>query len=162
MIKYFFISLTINCFMKCRKPEELKQVENLLQEKGYSYRVFYYEYGYDETDFQNYLKDCQFGIWVGRHESQGFAFLETLSCDVPLLIWNVTSMNQEYGSGYADYKATVIPYWDTTCGEVFYESSELNKTFQQFIFNLNFYKPRDYVLNHLSAETCEKIVNFLF
>ena len=51
---------------------------------------------YNETDYINYLKECKYGIWVDAHESQGFALEEALSLDVPLLVWNIKSLNQEY------------------------------------------------------------------
>lgn len=146
----------VTVYYKCRKPEELAQVETLLKERGFSYRVFHYDHRYHEHEFLDHLKKSQFGIWVGRHESQGFALEESLACGVPLLVWDVTSLNQEYGSQYPDYPATCIPYWDETCGEVFYEGSQLPATFDVFLSKLYDYKPRDYIVQHLSAEACEK------
>ena len=110
----------------------------------------------------DHLKKSKFGIWLGRHESQGFALEETLACDVPLLVWDVTSMNQEDGSNWPEYKATSIPYWDENCGKVFYQSSELHESMDEFILNLPNYKPREYICNHLSAEVCENILFSLF
>jgi len=108
------------------------------------------------------LQNSKFGIWLGRHESQGFALEEALSCNVPLLVWNVTSMNQEYGLNYPDIKATTIPYWDERCGEYFYDFEELDNTFNLFISKLDTYKPREYVLENLSVEVCqEKFIDLL-
>ena len=50
--------------------------------------------------FFNYLQNSKYGIWLDAHESQGFALQEALSCNVPLLVWNISSMNQEYNSTY--------------------------------------------------------------
>ena len=38
------------------------------------------------------LKQARFCIWIGRHESQGFAFQECLASNVPILVWDVQSM----------------------------------------------------------------------
>jgi hypothetical protein len=38
---------------------------------------------------------------------------------VPLLVWNVSSMNQEQNSSYNNIPATTIPYWNESCGEYF-------------------------------------------
>lgn len=149
-------------YFKDRNYGELENIISLLNEKGYSYQIFNYKNRYYENEFIDYLKNSKFGIWIGRHESQGFALEESLACDIPLLVWDVTSMNQEEGSNYPDYKATCIPYWDENCGEVFYDNSQLLSTFEIFISNLHNYKPREFILNHLSSEVCENIMNSLF
>ena len=130
-------------------------LENFLRFKNISYRIFSYVDRYDENDYLDYLQNSKYGIWLDAHESQGFALEEALSCNVPLLVWNVNSMNQEYGSNYNNIPATTIPYWDETCGEFFYDSNELNNTFENFISKLDTYKPRDFILNNLSVDICE-------
>ena len=143
-------------YYKCRKQHELNVLIEFLKERGYSPRIFNYNASYPENEFINQLKNSKFGVWLGRHESQGFALEESLSCNVPLLVWDVRSMNQEEGNNYPDYKGTCIPYWDSTCGEYFYDESELKATFDLFISKMNTYTPREYILNHLSPEVCEK------
>ena len=99
---------------------------------------------------------------MGRHESQGFALEEALSCNVPLLVWDVKSMNEEHGSNYNNIPATVIPYWDKRCGENFYNLNELESVFSKFILNINNYKPREYVLENLTFNVCEKnLINLI-
>ena len=76
-----------------------------------------------EDDYVECLKNAKYGIWVGRHESQGFALQEALSCDVPLLVWGVTNMNQQHNwKGCPDVPGTTIPFWDNRCGEFFHET----------------------------------------
>jgi hypothetical protein len=79
-----------------------------------------------------------------------------LSCNVPLLVWNVTSLNQEHGSNYPNAPATTIPYWDERCGEYFTDIHQLETTFNKFITNLSEYKPREYILENISIEKCEE------
>lgn len=142
-------------YFKRRHPNELHYLENFLKHKNISYRIFSYVNKYHENDYLNYLQNSKYGIWLDAHESQGFALEEALSCNVPLLVWNVTSMNQEHGSKYKNIPATTIPYWDETCGEFFYNGNELNNTFEKFISKLDSYKPRDFILNNLSIDICE-------
>ena len=71
-----------------------------------------------------------------------------------MLVWNVTSMNQEEGVNYPELKATSIPYWDERCGEFFYNKSEFINKYNKFINNLETYSPREYVLKNLSVEKC--------
>lgn len=114
-------------YYKDRDPLELEFIKKYLVSAGVSFRIFSYSEKYTETDYINYLQNTKYCIWLGRHESQGFALEEALSCDVPLLVWNVKSMNQTYGTSCDDIPATTIPYWDERCGEFFIETMSLKK-----------------------------------
>ena len=72
-------------------------------------------------------------------------------------------MADEFGSSYSEeHKATTIPYWDDRCGHVFYEEYEFETAFNIYINNINNYKPREYILEHLSFEACEnKLIDFI-
>jgi hypothetical protein len=149
-------------YFKRRHPSELHYLENFLRSKNISYRIFSYVDRYNESDYLNYLQNSKYGIWLGAHESQGFALQEALSCNVPLLVWNVTSMNQEYGSTYSKLPATTTSYWDNKCGELFYNVNEFEVTYNKFIENINNYKPREFILENLSVDVCEtKLIEFI-
>jgi hypothetical protein len=142
-------------YFKNRNPNELNIIEQFLKNKNIIYTLFSYNKCYDENCYLNCLQNSKYGLWIGTHESQGFALQEALSCNVPLLVWNVTSMNQEYGSNYLDFKATTIPYWDYKCGEYFYDAFELEVTYNKFINNLENYRPREFIIENLSFDKCE-------
>jgi hypothetical protein len=148
-------------YYKSRIPSELNKLKKFMDANNISYKLFSYTRRYSENDYLNCLQNAKFGIWLGRHESQGFALEEALSCNVPLLVWNVTSMNQEYNSSYDDIPATTIPYWDSRCGEYFTNYDELQNTFNNFISKINEYKPRDFILENLSMKICNKIFDNL-
>ena len=148
-------------YFKSRHPNELSFIINFLKTNNFDVHIFSYMSKYSEEDYINYLHNSKFGIWLGRHESQGFALEEALSCNVPLFVWDVTSMNQEYGYNYDNIPATCIPYWDDRCGEFFYKTEELENTFNKFISNLNIYKPREYILQNISIKKCEQLFNEL-
>ena len=141
-------------YYKHRNKKELVQVFQLLKDKNI--RPIVIKYGkYKERYYLECLQKAKYMIFLGGHESQGFALQEALSCDVPLLVWNVRSMNQERaGYKYDDIPATSIPYWDERCGEFFHDGVELEPTFNKFLENLENYKPRDYVVENLSVERC--------
>jgi len=147
-------------YYKSRNPQELQFMENVLRQLGLPYKIFCYRPGYNENEYLEYLQNSRFGIWVDAHESQGFALEEALACNVPLFVWNIRSMNQEYGQSYSDIPATTIPYWDSRCGEYFYDMNDFEEKFRLFLHNINnnSYRPRDYVLENLSPEICEKRV----
>ena len=149
-------------YFKRRKVHELNYITNYLSALHIPYRVFDYVQSYSESDYIDYLKSSKYGIWLDAHESQGFATAEALSCNVPLLVWNVTSMNQEDGCHYPDIPATSIGYWGESCGEVFHNYMDFESTFHLFLSKLHTYCPREYIVNHLSIEKCEeKFINLL-
>jgi len=143
-------------YHKRRKPEELKLITDFLTEKNIKYHLFDYVKHYEEEDYLSVLKRAKYGIWLGTHESQGFGLEEALSCNVPLLVWNVTRMSQEAGQEqtYAHIKtpATTIAYWSENCGEFFYQAEEFLPTYDKFIAKLEQYTPRQYILDNLSME----------
>ena len=112
---------------------------------------------YKEEDFLLYLKTCKYGIVLGGHESQGFAIEEALSCNVPLIVWNVEFMSQEEGGNYSNIPCTNIEYWDERCGEFFYRSEEFEEIYNKFMSKIDTYKPREYILEHLSPEKCSEL-----
>jgi hypothetical protein len=143
-------------YYKSRHPQELFFIENFLKHNNINHRIFHYHHRYNEDEYIEYLQRSRFGIWLDGHESQGFALEEALSCNVPLLVWNVRSMNQEYGQNHPDIPATTIPYWDERCGEYFYDMTDFRDKINKFFSNLESYKPREYILENLSQELCEK------
>lgn len=142
-------------YFKHRNQIDLDYIKNFLKNKYINYTVFSYDNKYNEIDYIDYLQNTKYCIWIDAHESQGFALQEALACDVPLLVWNISSMNQEYGSNYPDLAATTIPYWDNRCGELFYHINEFEIIYSTFIKNLETYTPRKYILENLSIEVCE-------
>jgi hypothetical protein len=149
-------------YFKRRKHSELNYLLDFFKTKNIEIKLFDYVSHYSEEEYLNYLQNSSYGIWLDAHESQGFALQEALSCDVPLLVWNVSSMNQEYGSNYSDIPATTISYWDERCGEYFYNENEFENIYNLFIHKLDTYKPREFVLENLSIESCEnKLINFI-
>jgi len=142
-------------YHKSRKIEDLEFIINNLLNRGIkNFKIFSYQYKYNEEDFLNYLHNCKYGIIVDAHESQGFAIQEMLSCNVPLLVWTVSSLTQEEGTNYNDYPATTIPYWNDNCGEYFYNANEFEEKYKLFMDNLEKYKPREFILNTLSPKIC--------
>jgi hypothetical protein len=143
-------------YFKNRNPLELRYIEHFLSTQNIQYVVFDYNKKYDEQEYIDCLHNAKYGIWLGCHESQGFALEEALSCNVPLFVWSVKSMNQEYGCNYYDIPATTIPYWDERCGEFTYDIENFYNKFQHFLMKLETYRPREYIIENLSMDVCEK------
>jgi hypothetical protein len=143
-------------YFKYRFPTELEYLENFFKNKNIEYIIFYYEKTYKEGQYLSYLKECKYGVFVTSSESQGFALEEALSCNVPLLVWDVRTLNDQTAATLPSYFATSIPYWDNRCGEFFYDKDELEEKHKLFISNLDKYNPREYILENLTYEKCEE------
>jgi hypothetical protein len=152
-------------YSKHRNPNELHYLTDFLhQQQITNYRIFDYHQRYQEDDYLAYLQQSKYGIILDAHESQGFAIEEALACDVPLLVWNAQTMNQEYNSQYHPIPCTSIPYWNDQCGEYFHHPNELPATFHLFQSKLQAQKfnPRQYILDNLSSEKCAERFMTLF
>lgn len=145
---------TVFIYFKRRLPNELHTVYNFLVHNGFNPIIFDYVKQYNEVDYMNCLHNSKFGLWLDAHESQGFALQEALACNVPLIVWNISSMNQEFRSSYPDIAASSIPYWNDTCGEYFTDVSKLQPTLDKLLKNLDAYKPREFILENLSIAKC--------
>lgn len=142
-------------YFKHRNPQDLNMILQFLKNKNISYKIFSYHSKYNENSYLNCLQNAKYGIWVDAHESQGFALQEALSCDVPLLVWDVQSMSQAFNYNFPNYKATTTSYWDNSCGEKFYDIAEFEETYDRFINNIENYNPRKFIVDNLSIEACE-------
>ena len=100
------------------------------------------------------MQNAKYGIIIDAHESQGFAIEEALSCNVPLLVWNVSFMSHEHGSNYPNIPCSSIAYWDERCGEFFYTAKEFETTYNKLITKLETYRPREYIMENLSPQKC--------
>jgi glycosyltransferase involved in cell wall biosynthesis len=156
-----------DCFVyfKGRKQELLEFAEATLKSLGLRYTILRYG-SYTEEEYLDVLRSSKVGLWIGSHESQGFALQEALSANVPLLVWNVKSMFDEYNRAneisYKEdqlkykLKATSVPYWDSRCGELFYEKEEFSTKLMTILQKYEEYHPRAFILETLSPVACYK------
>lgn len=145
-------------YFKNRDPSILDQVQPYFGDHAVTIK-----YGsYNEKDYLKLISSAPYCIWIGSHESQGFAFQEAMSCDTPIFVIDVNSLRDEWGStvwknSFADNPllATSASYFNETCGLI--SSVETWKDdYQIFMSNLKGYAPRDFVLNNLSPQACVK------
>lgn len=145
-------------YCKARHPSCLDAVLRFLEEKQQSVVVLKYG-AYHDSDFKQQLKDAKMVVWIGSHESQGFAFQETQASNIPILVWDVTSVNDEYNYGwpYASYiqrghplLATTANCWSDACGIKIHDASELEQAFASMNERIDTFTPRDFIQPTLS------------
>lgn len=125
--------------------------------------IFDYDTKYNEDDYLDTISKAPYGIWIGRHESQGFALQEALSCDCPLFVIDVKSKREEntpnsFWHTYLpdkDLKATSASYFDQNCGIVCYPEDWKIK-YEIFKNNIKNYNSREFILKNLSPSACVK------
>ena len=147
-------------YFKHRHTNCLNTVIETVKGMGLTYTVIQYG-SYTEKQYISTLNRVRFCIWVGSHESQGFALQECLSMNVPIFVWNATNMREEYSNNnqvFSNYSqnlaCTTVPYWDSRCGKIWDTSKEMRPELSEFISKLNTYSPRSYVVENLSDKVC--------
>jgi hypothetical protein len=143
-------------YFKDRKTAELQTVKQFLESKGYTVYVIGYQNKYKEENFIAMLQDVDFVFFLGCHESQGFAFQEILSMNVPILCWGVTHLSQQEGGNRPHIPGQTWTYWDETCGKIFTREEELESTYDEFTtaYAQGKYQPRKFIVRELSPEAC--------
>lgn len=118
-------------YFKQRREEDLEQVQKILDTQKIGYTCIRYG-SYSELLFQEALHSAKYVIWIGCSESQGIAFAEILSCNIPILVWDTLSLRQSIFQGASftedelDYVGvTSAPYFDDSCGIRIFHASEI-------------------------------------
>lgn len=142
-------------YHKRRSVEDLNSAVAFLEKNKLKYRVI--SYGtYADSDFVNIISECKYGLIINNTETQGIAIQEMMSCNLPLLVWDVKEWTDR-GSDNLAY-ATSIPYFDNRCGEVFFSIHEIDYRYQKLINSE--YDPRSYIKEHCNYITqSQKLVD---
>lgn len=158
------IPFNVLVYGKNRSPSEKTFVKGVLDNLHIPYE--YFQYGsYKDKDYQDAIKRAHFCIWIGRHESQGFAFQECLAQNVPILCLSTRTMfeecDDETGAGhYEQYRGKkklegyTASYWSNECGICITNINEFVVAFKCMIEEYRKFKPREFIKSELSDEVC--------
>ena len=151
---------TLDCivYFKRRNPMELNKVLSILEFMKVKYQCFSYG-SYQEHAYQQALQTTKCIVWLGTHESQGFALQEALSRNIPICILDAKTMYDEYKGydsyrGTKDLKSTTASWWDSRCGEKISNIDSLHETLTNMLTSISSYKPAEYVKEVLSDDVC--------
>jgi hypothetical protein len=148
---------TVMLYHKHRPLDELNNIINKLNHKRISFQIVPYG-AYDEEEYIDVLRKSRYCIWHGRLESQGIALQEALSCNVPMIVCDVTHIGQlkharvEFPDSVKHIPATSIPYFSEACGIRVTNLDELEEAIDIMEGNAKLYEPRSYVIENLSLE----------
>jgi hypothetical protein len=131
----------------------------LLSDRGLS--VVRLVYGtYEESTYRSLVRRSRSMLFFSAHESQGIAYQECLSCDVPVLAWDqgwYLDPNR-FQWGTPEIRASSVPYFDSRCGETFRSAHDFEPQLERFLVRLGKqdFRPREYILENLGLERCSR------
>lgn len=159
-------------YFKQRDLKFLEETKIILKKLNLDYTELHYG-SYKEEEYLNALKECRFGIWIGCSESQGIGLQEALATNLPLIVLDANSLfdaiptNSKKYAGYGfpkslkKIKTTTTPYFDSRCGLVIENTTDLEKSVLHMLKTINEYNPREYIEENLSLEKCtHMLLNF--
>lgn len=156
------INEELDCFIyyKNRSPRDLALTEALCRKFKLKYKVLKYG-SYKEEELYNLCQTIQtnggFIILLTGTESQGIAYMQMLSFDIPCYVLNNPTWKSE--DGLHEAAATSVPYFTKKCGEVVHDINI--KNFERFLSQVKdrVYSPRDYILdNHTLEKSAENYI----
>lgn len=146
------LSANLRCllYFKNRSQTDLQFVQNTLRDRHIEFKVL--EYGnYSEDQLREASYWASFGIILTNTESQGIAYMELLSTDLPLFVYDQPWWNNE--GQYPKVDASSVPYFSEACGEkTVSPNKELFEVFLNNVRSGSVYSPRDYILSEHTLE----------
>lgn len=145
-------------YTKGRSQEDIDEIKTFLGAHNIETTVFAYG-TYSEAALMQAAKNARYGIILDSSESQGLAIEEMLALDLPLVVFDITTLDQKTHGSPKEYVATSVPYFDHSCG---YSSSHIEE-FKQLVLRIDRetntptgkhlqFQPRQFILNTLSLK----------
>jgi glycosyltransferase involved in cell wall biosynthesis len=136
----------------------INPILSALKKKGWRVAVVRYGF-YREEDYRALLRRSKAMVFICEHETQGLAYQEALSCDVPVLAWDSEGfwVDRDYYPNRVKFSpVTSVPYWDERCGMKFQNLEQFMTRIDSFMERVGRgeFQPRAYILDHLTLELC--------
>jgi len=126
---------------------KLKNVLKKLLDDGISYEGLIYG-NYEEEELISVARSAKYCIMVAGSETQGIAYQEILSMNVPIYVVDCNDTHQFEPNECPG--ATSAPYFDDRCG---IKHTDLSR-FDEFLDRLDEFSPREYILENLTLKKC--------
>lgn len=157
------IKKDILVYTKGRDQSDIDSAVELLTEQGFTFTVLSYG-SYTERELIQHALTHTVGLVIVSSESQGLALEELMALNLPLLVWNIETVNQRTlqpkiipcGTNYTSRNisgnelATSVPYFSSECGIVVKKIDEIVPALQSMLHTLERFHPRTYIENNLS------------
>jgi hypothetical protein len=125
-----------------------------LKQTGYQVEIIKYG-SYTHAEYLQALQHAKLMVGFSQSESQGIAWAEAWSADVPTLIVR----NDINTHRHKTYRSSTAPYLSSQTGMFFNDLSDFEGVFNYWKMNQDKFNPRQYVIDNLSDERCaQKLV----
>ncbi len=121
--------------------------------EGCGLRTATIRYGqYDRDAYKALLSASKMMIFLCEHETQGMAYQEALTSNVPVLAWdNGFWLDPQREKFEPDpVPASSVPYFSEECGRTFKDIQSFYPAFEEFLQHQAEYRPRRFVEQHLT------------
>ena len=133
----------------------LSSIIERIKKKSLTFRVL--KYGkYQLKQYKRYLTRSKCMIFLCEHESQGIAYQEALSMNVPVFAWDQGYCLDPNRFKWNDpiIPATSVPFFDERCGMKFKDFEEFQFLYEPFMSKVtnSEFSPREYILENLTLK----------
>tara|TARA_Y100000034_G_scaffold51624_1_gene63457 strand:+ start:667 stop:1509 length:843 start_codon:yes stop_codon:yes gene_type:complete len=125
----------------------LQKVLKKIIDDGISYEGLIYG-NYEEEELISIARSAKYCIMVAGSETQGIAYQEILSMNVPIYV--VDCNRTHHFKPNNPEGVTSAPYFDDRCG---IKHPDLSR-FDEFLDRLDEFSPREYILENLTLKKC--------
>lgn len=134
-----------------READTLEPLLAHLRAKGRSYEIVRYGH-HHQSDFIAGLKRSRALVFICEHETQGLAYQEALSANIPVFAWDEGEIaDPTIAPPPSGTIVSSVPYFDARCGVTF-RRADMTHRFDDFWSRLGEFRPREYVLETLSLQ----------
>ena len=133
----------------------VQPIREYLRANKHSYTEIRYGQ-YSTEEYRAKLRRAKAMIFLSAHESQGLAYQECLSCNVPVIAWDqgfwLDTARHKYGR--SNVPATSVPFFDERCGSRFRDFGGFAAEFDPFLERAlsGAFRPREFILENLTIE----------
>lgn len=128
----------------------VKDYKRWLESQGYKVQIIQYGH-FSHQQYLQALRQALLMVGFVRSESQGVAWAEAWSTDVPTLIWRNP---EDYSYQGKTYASSTAPYLTSETGLFFDDLEHFKTVFSQWTAKQNSYQPRCWVMKNMSDEVC--------
>lgn len=157
------IKKDILVYTKGRDQADIESVVELLTEQGFTFTVLAYG-KYTEKELIKHALTHSVGLIITSSESQGLALEELMALNIPLLVWNIETINQRTVQSNLFTQvthptsknvgenecATSVPYFSSECGIIVKRIDEIIPALQNMVHAPKQFHPRAYIERNLS------------
>jgi hypothetical protein len=138
-------------------PDFYEKIKVHLDKLGLAHKTI--RYGeHTSHQYRENLQRSKSFIFLCEHETQGLAYQEAMSMNIPIFAWDEGKLSDNELKPFAtnDLVVTSVPYFSEDCG-IRFQKENFHDRFGAFWNELNNFKPREYVEKNLNLKTSAQL-----